>query len=254
MEDEVNEVLLLLKNVFDKKNIRAERYKQGIRLELVSGDFAGITDRSYLRTAQKFLNKRGEVFEITFDLENDSPLEYVDGKENSSVEDVQVGYLYGKSVSEIKNKVLDMLKSKEKKVLKKFENLPKDFRWEKLKIILLDEHRLSFKYEDTFWGERDFSDLGIGNSKKGGVKNLFRLFFISKQADLPENDLLSSTEGKNQGNKKNLKKILCEFFETDIDPISINKESAKHDYVPKFETYLGGDFKETRFYSGKKTE
>jgi len=251
-KDEVFEVLLLLKNSFDKKNIRSEKYKKGVKLELTVGDFVGITDRNYLYTSQNFLNKRSEFFKVTFDFQNESPFMYVDGVEITKETDVPIAYLYGKSVLEIKNKVLNLLKKNTKKALKEIEHLPKDFMWEKLKIILMDEQTLSFKYEDINLCELSFSDIGIRNSKNGGVKNLFvSLFFLEKNT-VTLNDLLSYKINKNQANKRNLKKLLCKIFKTTSDPFCKNTDSPNKNYFPKFKTSLGGEFLINEHRSGSK--
>jgi hypothetical protein len=250
-KDEVFEILLLLKNCFDKKNIRSEKYKNGVKLELTVGDFTGITDRNYLYTAQNFLNKRSEFFKITFDFQNESPLMYVDGVEITNETDVPIAYLYGKNVLEIKNKVLYLLKKNTKKALKEIEHLPKDFRWEKLKIIFVDEQILFFKYEDTSLCELSLSDIGIRDSKKG-IKSLFVSFFFMDRNSPIINDLLSSKINKNQANKSNLKKLLCKVFKTTSDPFYINIDSPDKNYSPKFKTSVGGEFLINEYRSGSK--
>lgn len=132
----------------------------------------------------------------------------------------------------------------------KIKGIRKPLRWEDVTIIYCGEI-IKIKQNNTSLGEYDLNDLGIpkiGKTRMDGVRQFFMsLFFIEYYK---ENTKLDSKNNNQQKLKSNLSKILKEAFETNIDPIGIDKENNR--YIPLFKVSISEGLRVNDFASGVK--
>ena len=117
-------------------------------------------------------------------------------------------------------KTLKNCLSKEEKTKGIIAGIKSPVIWEKITMIFNGD-TLKIKQDNFVIGEYTLMELGFPKIKtERTVTGLFYSLFVRENQ--PKNNLLLSTDNKNQKIKSNLSKILCNAFNTNIDPISID--------------------------------
>jgi len=140
-------------------------------------------------------------------------------------------------------------KNKKKKKLNKIKGLVKPIKWDEITIIYIGDS-VKIKQNDTALGEYNLKDLGmpkIGKNKMEGVRQFFTSLFFPETYE--NNIILSSKNNTQQKLKSNLSRILKDVFETNRNPIQINKKN--HTYYPVFKISMGKDLNVNDFSSGR---
>ncbi len=186
-----------------------------------------------------------KVFEIVF------PLISTSGNYRGHIEDIVDGEfnqpkenLFISRMKELKNSLKNCL-SKEEKTKGIITGLKNPIIWEKVTMIFNGD-TLKIKQENSIVGEYTLAELGFPKIKtERTVTALFYSLFVRENQ--PNNNLLLSTDNKNQKIKSNLSKIFCNAFNTNNDPIGIDKYGF---YKAKFKTSLSGELYENTYSSG----
>lgn len=159
-----------------------------------------------------------------------------------------IGQWFKLALSEV-NEIL--VGKKNKNLVFKIKGLKKPTHWKDITIIH-DGESLKIKQHGTLLGEYLLISLGIPklrkNNKGNGIQPFLLSLFFSKEH--LKNNLLLSTDALNQKTKSNLSGILKDIFDTNEDPITIDKKTKM--YTAIFSTSVGKELAINNYHSGSK--
>lgn len=167
-----------------------------------------------------------------------------------------VEHLTGNEVSILStyvNKLQSVLKkklTKEEKTKAVVQGLKSPFKWDDITLIS-DGEFITVKQHQRELGRYSYKELGLPEKKHrngNGVYYFLGILFLGKSLQNKDKVALLSTNNTNQANKKNLKKILCNAFDTNEDPFMIDEKT--NFYKPIFKISEGGDLSVNEYNSG----
>jgi hypothetical protein len=235
-------------DLIDKNDTQGELHR---KLDFIIKSIEQINTLGFLKENQfkaiksNFYIKDEKVFEIVFPLISNS------GNYKGHIEDIIDGEftqskdnLFLERMNNLRKALKNCL-SKEEKTQGIIKGLKKPLNWEQV-VMIFNGDTLKIKQNDKTIGEYTLEELGFPKIKtERTVTGLFYSLFVRENQ--PKNNLLLSTDNKNQKIKSNLSKILCNAFNINIDPISIDKYGF---YKARFKTHLSGELYENRYASG----
>lgn len=228
----------------DKKIKSVLKYIEELKSELNDFFTKGVYNKRsidyYLSKFEKIKSKTVTLYEdALFDTDG---LEKIEKDiffrvENMPHNDVSILYTYVNMLETVVKKKL----SKQEKTKAVVQGLKAPFKWEDITLIS-DGQFITVKQHQRELGRYSYKELGLPEKKHkngNGVYYFLGILFLGKTLQNKDKVALLSTDNVNQANKKNLKKIFCNAFDTNKDPFTIDEKTDF--YKPVFKISEGGD-------------
>lgn len=235
-------------DLIDENDTQGELHR---KLDFIIKSIEQINTLGFLKENQfkaiksNFYIEDEKVFEIVFPLISNA------GNYKGHIEDIIDGEFTQSKDNLFLERMINLKKtlknclSKEEKTKGIIAGIKSPVVWEKITMIFNGD-TLKIKQDNLITGEYTLMELGFPKIKtERTVTGLFYSLFVRENQ--PKNNLLLSTDNKNQKIKSNLSKILCNAFNTNIDPINIDKYGF---YKARFKTHLSGELYENKYASG----
>jgi hypothetical protein len=201
----------------------------------------------YKRITDNFFIKDENILDIATGILSPSFIDTKEGYIQDIVTDIYPEVKENRFVIRLKT-ILEELKkciSKTTKASNVIKGLKQPIVWEQITIILKGLE-VEIKQNKKSLGDYSIEDLGFPKFK--GNRNVTAIFFslFTKETE-KVSSILDSKNNKNQKLKSSLFKILINVFNTNKDPIEIDKKGL---YKAKFRVSTGGELRINEHRSG----
>ncbi len=204
-------------------------------------------EEQYKRIADNFFIKDENILDIAMDNLGPSFIDTKEGYIQDIVTDIYPETKENRFVVKLKIIVEELKKciSKTTKASSVIKGLKQPIIWEQITIILKG-FEVEIKQDNKSLGEYNIQDLGF--SKVKGLRNISGFFFsLFIKETQKVSSILNSKKNENQKLKSSLSKVLTNAFNTNKDPIEIDKNGL---YKAKFKTHSGAELRVNEHRSG----
>lgn len=201
----------------------------------------------YERIASNFFIKDEAILDIAIDNLGSSFIDTKDGYTQDIITDIYPPTKENRFLVKIRI-ILEELKkciSKTTKASSVINGLRQPIIWEQITIILKGLE-VEIKQNEKSLGDYAIEDLGFPKFK--GPRNVTSIFFSLFTKEIEKiSSMLDSKDNRNQQLKSSLFKILGNIFNTNKDPIEIDRNGL---YKAKFKVSTGGELRVNEHRSG----